>query len=344
MLPVSYAEAHPRPTVVAALRDVIWKDPMARTPLSGTQHSLRAGGYEAVVASVGASLRSLTFDGRDLVVPFEADEVRPAYRGTTLAPWPNRVTDGRYAFGGERFQLALTEPDRGHALHGLASWLHFEAVDKGPSHVTLAADVQPQAGYPWRLAVSTTFSLTAEGLSQTVVAVNDGPDDVPWGTGPHPYLRAGSSPLDEWMLELPASQVLAVTDDRLIPTELLPVGTDAARFDFRAERRLGAAEIDHAFTGLAVDDEGFATVRVTDAAGQGVAMTWNTACPWVQIHTADLPGGRSNPLNRLGLAVEPMTCAPDAFNDAEYPYDTGLIVLDAGESHSASWRIHAIDA
>src|SRR3546814_20725038 len=66
---------------------------MARIPLSGTQHALRAGDAEAVIAGVGASLRSYAYGGRDLVVPFDADEVRPGYRGVTLAPWPNRVVD-----------------------------------------------------------------------------------------------------------------------------------------------------------------------------------------------------------------------------------------------------------
>ena len=77
---------------------------MARTPASGIQHTIRAGEYGAVIASVGATLRSLTFAGRDLVVPFGADEVRPAHRGATLAPWPNRVVDGAYTFGGRDFQ------------------------------------------------------------------------------------------------------------------------------------------------------------------------------------------------------------------------------------------------
>ena len=79
---------------------------------SGIQHALRAGDYEAVIASVGASLRSLTYDGRDLVVPFEADEVRPAYRGATLAPWPNRVVDGAvHRSAVSSVSCALTEPD-----------------------------------------------------------------------------------------------------------------------------------------------------------------------------------------------------------------------------------------
>lgn len=315
---------------------------MARTPLSGTQHSIRAGDYEAVIASIGASLRTLTFRGRDLVVPFEADEVRPGYRGVTLAPWPNRVVDGVYAFNGQEHQLPLTEPSRGHALHGLATWLDFQVVDKDPSHVTLAATIEPQTGYPWRVTVRTTFALTSDGLTQIVTATNEGETPVPWGTGPHPYLVAGESALDEWTFELPAAQVLAVTDDRLAPTELRPVDSDAERFDFRAARPIGAVEIDHAYTGLDRAVDGLTTARLTDAAGRGVAMVWDAACPWVQVHTADAPEGAESPTHRIGLAVEPMTCAPDAFNADAYAYDTGLVVIEPGQSSTAQWLIGAI--
>jgi aldose 1-epimerase len=313
---------------------------MARPPASGIQHALRAGDYEAVVASVGATLRSLTYRGRDLVVPFDADEVRPAHRGATLAPWPNRIVDGKYSFGGRDFQLPLTEVPRRHALHGLAVWLDFEAIDKGPDHVTLAAVIQPQTAYPWRLLVTTRFSLGPDGLTQSVTARNEGDEPAPWGTAPHPYLVAGDGRVDGWTLELPAGQVLAATPDRLIPTELAAVDADdPQRFDFRSPRQIGNAEIDHAYTGLSRGADGLATVRVTDAAGSGVEMSWDAACPWVQIHTADKP----DPVqSRLGLAVEPMTCAPDAFNADSYDYDAGLLVIEPEASVTASWRIGAI--
>ncbi|KHK99899.1 galactose mutarotase [Microbacterium mangrovi] len=315
---------------------------MADVPASGTQHTLRSGDYEAVVASVGASLRSLTHAGRDLVVPFRADQVRPAYRGVTLVPWPNRVVDGRYTDAGTQYQLPLTEPERGHALHGLGVWLDWATVASGPSHVVLETVVQPQTGYPWRLLVRTEFTLDADGgLTQTVTAVNESDTPAPYGTGPHPYLVAGDGTVDDWTLELPAADLLQVTPDRLVPISLAPAATvDADRFDYLSPRRIGPAEIDHAYTGLQRDAAGNATVRLTDADGRGVAITWDAACPWVQVHTADLMPGA--PGHRAGLAVEPMTCAPDAFNAGEYPYDAGLRHIAPGASSSAGWRILAI--
>ena len=305
-------------------------------PASGTQYTITAGDYEATIASVGATLRSLTYRGRDLVVPFEPDIVRPFFRGATLAPWPNRIVDGRYVFGGHSYEVALTEPGRGQALHGLASWLDFAPVETAESWVTLGATIEPQQGYPWRIRVETTFALGADGLTQRVKATNLSHDFAPWGTGPHPYLVAPGD-LDDWTLTLPAAQVLTVTPDRL-----QPVTADAERFDFREPRTLGAVMIDHAYTDLVRDRDGLVTARVTDAQGVGAAITWDSRCPWVQVHTADQPGGPEAPGHRAGLAVEPMTCAPDAFNDDRYPFDTGLGVIAPGDAHKASWRIAAV--
>ncbi|WP_311245484.1 aldose 1-epimerase family protein [Microbacterium sp. WCS2018Hpa-23] len=306
----------------------------AARPRSGRQLRIAGHGYEAVIASIGASLRVLSFEGRDLVVPFDADEVRPGYRGTTLAPWPNRIVDGRYTFGGAEHQLALTEPARGQALHGLLAWAEFEDRLVLDDRVVLAAVIEPQAGYPFRVEVETEYRIDADGLHQTVTAHNLGADAAPWGTGPHPYLVAGpGGRVDDWTLTLPASEVLTVTDDRLSPVALEGVA-EHPQWDFRAARPIADVFIDHAFTGLAREG-GVAEVRVVTDAGTGVAMTFDERCPWVQVHTADNP--EIDAIHRIGLAVEPMTCPPDAFNSR-----TDLVVLEPGAAHAASWSISAV--
>lgn len=304
-------------------------------PLSGSRIDLEAGDYRASIASIGATLRLLQHEGRDLVVPFGADELRPAYRGATLAPWPNRVVDGRYTFDGADQRLALTEPERGHALHGLAAWLDFAVIERSAERVLLRATVEPQQGYPHRIELTVEYALGDDGLTQTVTGRNLSESPAPYGAGPHPYLVAGPGVVDDWSLELPASEVLTVTPDRLVPVAVADVAVDdGGALDFRAERTIGDTFIDHAFTGLERDADGIATVTVRSPEGTAVAMTFDAACPWVQVHTAD----HVDPaLNRVGLAVEPMTCPPDAFNSGR-----DLIVLETGEAASASWRIAAV--
>lgn len=308
-------------------------------PASGRQLTLESHGYRAEIASVGASLRTLTHEGRDLVVPFAADEVRPNYRGVTLAPWPNRVVDGRYAVGGVEQQLALTEPSRGHALHGLVAWAEFTDRVIEADRVVLSTVIEPQAGYPFRVEVVVEYRLGADGLTQSVTGTNLGAGSAPWGAGPHPYLVAGqavdaaSPPVDGWELTLPAAKVLTVTADRLSPVAVEPVA-EYPQWDFRAPRTIGDTFIDHAFTGLTFVD-GVSTVEVRAADGTGTLLAWDEACPWVQIHTADTPGAPAS--HRVGLAVEPMTCPPDAFNSG-----VNLIMLESGAAHTASWRIAAL--
>jgi aldose 1-epimerase len=307
------------------------------SPLSGTQFQLTHGDYTATIASVGATLRTLRHAGRDLVVPFEAAEVRPAYRGATLAPWPNRVTGGRYTFGEVTHQLALSEPERGHALHGLVGWLDFVDLEQSDDRVLLATTVEAQDGYPYRLQVRVEFVVSVDGLRTTVTTRNTGTEPAPYGTGPHPYLVAGAGRVDDWTLTLPADRVLTVTEDRLIPIALAEVEVEAEGvFDFRTSRSIGSTFIDHAFTGLRRDTRGIAEVRLTAPSGTGVVMRWDTSCPWVQVHTADRTDVR---LDRLGLAVEPMTCPPDAFNSG-----VDLIVLEPGAYATASWSILALQA
>ncbi|MGM7698907.1 aldose 1-epimerase family protein [Microbacterium sp. A84] len=304
----------------------------ASSPASGRQLRISAHGYEAAIASVGASLRVLQYDNRDLIVPFGADEVRPAYRGATLAPWPNRIVDGQYAFADAEYQLPLTEPARGHALHGLLAWTEFADRLVESDRVVLVAVIEPQFGYPFRVEVEVEFRLAADGLTQTVTARNLGADAAPWGTGPHPYLVGGDGRVDDWTLTLPASEVLTVTPDRLSPVAVEPV-EQHPEWDFREARAIGDVFIDHAFTELSRAD-GFAEVRVVAADGHGVALSWDESCPWVQVHTADTPDPATH---RIGLAVEPMTCPPDAFNSG-----VDLIVLEPGAEAAASWRFTAL--
>jgi len=300
-------------------------------PLTGDEVRLRHGPYSASVVTLGASLRSLEHDGRPLVVPFAADRMRPVFRGSLLAPWPNRVVDGRYAFEGEQQQLALSEPDRGHALHGLLAWADWRVEAVAENAVGLATELAPSAGYPHRLVVECVHALTDDGLTTTVAARSLG-TRAPYGVSAHPYLTAGGADLDTCVLTLPASRYVETTGARLLPGPERDVAT-APWPDFRRPQVLGDARIDHAFTGLDRDGEGRARVRLEAPDGFAAEMSWGAELGWVQVHTADRPEPE---LDRAGLAVEPMTCPPDAFSTGE-----DLVVLEPGGRHSASWRIAA---
>ncbi|BCW19034.1 galactose mutarotase [Arthrobacter sp. NtRootA9] len=299
-----------------------------------TEYRISDGGYTAVITARAGALRELRYRGRDLVVPFPEGGPIPDYRGIIAAPWPNRFADGRYAFDGNEYQVPVNETERNCALHGLAFPLDWRVVEHDASSVSLAVTLEPASGYPHRLSLRADYGLSSAGLDSRVSAVNVGTTSAPYGVCPHPYLLAGPAPLDEWSLELPAGAFLEVTADRLLPRNVRDV--DNHEFDFRGGRVIGTTEIDHAFTGIGFDGDGRAQVLVRDPGGTAVGMAWDRSCPWVQIHTADK---KAPERSRLGLAVEPMTCPPDAFNSG-----TDVHRLGPGGTHEASWTIFAHDS
>jgi aldose 1-epimerase len=300
-------------------------------PLTGTQHEIEAGDYRATITELGAGLRGLRVGDTTLVTSFDADELPPHGAGQLLTPWPNRVDGGRYSFGGAEHQLALSEPALGNAIHGLTRWVLWTRTGHDREEVTLRCPPHGQQGYPFAVQVDVTYRVDAEsGLHVTVTATNKGNHPAPWGTGAHPYLTAGTKTIDDCELQLPADRWLPV-DNRLIPRG--PAQDVAGTgYDLRTARKLAGTQLDHAFTGLRREADGLAWVRLSSSE-LTTAMWMDATNPWLQVFTSD-------PLEperrRAAVAVEPMTCPPNAFVSGE-----DLIVLQPKESVTVRWGIRA---
>jgi aldose 1-epimerase len=300
-------------------------------PLTGMQYEIAAGDYTAVVTELGAGLRQLRHRGRPVIGEYEANHLPPAGSGQLLAPWPNRIDGGHYTFGDQAFQLDLSEPSAGNAIHGLTRWANWVAEDRGPGHVRLGLVLHGRTGYPFVLHLQVEYRLDAEaGLRVEVAARNEGDSDAPYGTGNHPYLTAGTPVIDECLLTLPAARWQPI-GNRGIPAgpEEDVAGADV---DFRQPRPIGDMHLDHAFTGLERGGDGRAWVTLAGP-DHTVRMWAGQGYHWLQVFTGD-------PLDedhrRRALAVEPMTCPPNAFVTG-----TDLITLGPGESSRHAWGIES---
>lgn len=291
---------------------------------SGAQHDIVAGPVRATVTEVGASLRRLEVDGVPLVRPWAPDEIRPVYSGAVLAPWPNRLGDGAYRWDGATRQLPLDEPDKRTALHGLVAWERWELLGRTDASVTLVHRLVPRPGYPFPLTLEITYVATGAGLSVSLVARNEGSVAAPYGAGMHPYLVADGEGVDDWELTLDAGTVLDV-DDRGLPTGKRQLD----ELDFRVPRRLRDLRVDHAFTELGSGPDDGRALELRGRDGNGVAVRLGEGCRWMQVFTGDLPE-----IGRTGLAVEPMTCPPDAFRTGE-----DLVRLEPGGRHRLAYDI-----
>lgn len=282
---------------------------------TGEQYRIDHGPYSAVITEVGATLRSLTHEGRDLITTFGEDEAPAHSQGAQLLPWPNRIRDGRYVWGDPQ-QLPINESARNNASHGLVRDKKWTLESHEDAKLVQTLHLGPEEGWPGSLDIRLSHLLIDGGLRVHVTVHNDVNSDkkaMPFGYGAHPYIVAAN--LDETEVCVPSTTMVTV-DDRMLPTGTAPV--EGTPYDLRRGAPLGDLELDTAYTHLPYHW----TVRI------GTTHVWgNSSMRYVQLYT---PGERDC------IAVEPMSCAADAFNlGADY----GLITLQPGASWTGAWGI-----
>jgi aldose 1-epimerase len=302
---------------------------MAANAPTGEQWELQHGDHRAVVVQVGGGLRSYDVAGRSVVDGYPADAKPDGGRGQVLAPWPNRVADGRYRWADAEQQLALSEVANHNAIHGLVRWSEWQLVERDAVSVQVAVRVWPQPGYPFALTVTATYQLGDSGLAVRLEGRNDGDHAAPYGVGQHPYVRAGTDVIDDVVLTVPAQDWLRC-DERGLPLATEPV--DGSAYDFRAGRPIGETVLDTPYAGLRTDGDGRVVVRLAHPHdGTGVDVWGGAGTRYLQVFSGDTlaPARR-----RQGLAVEPMSCPPDAFRSG-----VDVVGLPPGEAHVLVWGI-----
>jgi aldose 1-epimerase len=299
---------------------------------SGQQHEMVHGDQRAVVVEVGGGVRSYEVAGVDVLDGYSEDEMVTAARGQPLIPWPNRLHGGTYTWDAASHTVPLDEPDKSNALHGLCRYRNW-VVDqhRDAASVTMRLRLHPSPPYPFALDLAVHYRLHDDGLHVETAATNVGNTDAPYAHGAHPYITVGGL-LDDAVLTIPA-QTRLVTDENRIPSHGEPVGGTA--YDFRGGRRIGALQIDHAYTDLTRSTDGTAAVVLASPDRARSVLVWvDGSYRYLEIFTADtFPDAERR---RRGLGVEPMTAPPNAFVTGEH-----LIRLAPGQTVSGRWGITA---
>src|SRR5216684_128540 len=195
-------------------------------PRSGVPYSLRAGRSHVEVSATGATLRSLVLDGIEVLDGFRVDAIAPDGAGQVLAPWPNRLEDGRYDFHQITGTAAIDEPERMNAIHGLVRWTEWEPVESTGAFVALETVIAPQPAYPWRIRLQIAYALDEETLVVRFAASNEDDRPVPFAIGFHPYFLGGEGSIDHATVAVEAAAHLLV-DRRGLPIGSEPVEQSA---------------------------------------------------------------------------------------------------------------------
>lgn len=281
--------------------------------MSGQELQIVFGNSKASVSTMGSALVSLTLEGND-VIP-EPSKPHHPYHSVMLAPWPNRITKGKYRFGQQDYQLETNE-DFGNALHGLLFDKKARVKEQQENHLVLVSDIEPTAGYPFSVQVEISFTLSADGLSVETSATNNSSVSCPIGMGTHPFFVFD----EESTLEVFAKEA-AIHGEDMLP--IRSVASSEVGFGSGVRRSIEKLPLDVQF---AQTQAVCAILRTKDWAVE----IFQERADWLMVYTTqeyNWADGRHR-----AVAIEPQTCAADAFNNNQ-----GLVILEPNQTKSFVW-------
>ena len=253
-------------------------------------------------------------------------EGKQRFVGSKLFPFPNRVNAGTYVFASEEYQLPINFPSEGHAIHGLLLESPFKVKDvllsEEEGQVTLENLYDNEhPGYPFKFRLEVEYALSKKGFACTTRVANIDQLPIPVGDGWHPYFRIGDR-INDLYLCIPTKEEVEVNES------MIPNGRSKSFNDFCEFKKIGEREFDTCFK-LAEGAE-ISTVQLWDQEEDIRLNIWMESgrdnYQYVQVYT---------PPARDCIAIEPMTCMPDAFNNQK-----GLIVIPPGGLKSFQWGIN----
>lgn len=240
-----------------------------------------------------------------------------------LAPYSNRIRDGRFVFAGKTYQLRPNWAD-GQTLHGevhARAW-SCERPQADVLWCTFDARHCSDLNFPFVFAVEVLYRLAAEGLEISTSLLNLSALPMPAGFGHHPYFMRYLGNSRETLLCFGAERIY-LTDASCLPTR--PAEAIPPHFDFSQPRPVGATLLDHVFAG-------WSGKLSLDWPGSGWRMELSADPIFSHLVVFTAPDG--------SVALEPVTHATDGFNLLSQGWEnTGVRVLEPGEKLSGSLRL-----
>lgn len=291
-------------------------------PTPDTEIALSFDNQRAVVSPWGASIRRyflVEADGgeTDIVWGYSGGSQKKGGQGDVLFPFPGRIAEGRYSFDGQALQLERNDKEGPNAIHGFVRTLPWKIL-RVESHcaefdIRLDAESYGRRGYPFSLTMRVMYTLDSEGLSCAFAVQNVGGQAAPVGVGFHPYFTVGIALVDEAEAKIPGAGYVEF-NERLAPTGTIiaAAGTD---WDYRDYRPIGSRRFNHCYVQLEHDAEGMATASLRHVgSGRIIDIVMDRSFSAVVVYTGDAIADAP----RRAFAIEPMTCATDAFNHPEW--------------------------
>jgi aldose 1-epimerase len=300
----------------------------------GTDHIVvlkdTAANTIAEVLAFGAILNkfSITINGEELNVidgfkniAEAKTHVAPMFNGAKLSPFVCRIKNEKYHFGESSYHLSKYSMGK-HAIHGLIFDATFSIVETTANEESACVKLQhvynnDSEGYPFCYRCEVEYQLKKNNELVIKTSVTNLDDQLmPIADGWHPYFTLGNT-VNECQLEFQSKEILEF-DEGLIPTgKLIPYQ------EFGSLQTLGSTWFDNCFTVNFAECQPMCVFRNPKKKVQ-VEIHPSKEYPYLQFFTPD---------HRKSIAVENLSAAPDAFNNA-----MGLRVLEPHEQVTFSTK------
>lgn len=310
----------------------------ALPPRTGQQFAISHGDYTAVVTELGATLRTLTYRGKDMIVSWDQNKPVPCSNGELLIPFPNRIEDGVYTFQGKTYTLPIDEHEKHNAIHGYGYRAFWKMESLDENQVTLMWRAGTMKGYPFDLTVRATYTLSDDGLELNVSASNNDVIDAPWAVAIHPWIANGFNGYGDEIdgqnaqceVSIPSGTHVTM-NDRLLPTGTEPV--DGSKYDLRQPTALTNQPFDDAWTDVEHASDGKTMATLTRPDGLTISVGGDRTITSFQMCTGTGFAPQKHP---AGVAIEPQTAYANAFNTG-----IDLTAIKPGETSSTNFYMKA---
>ncbi|MFA6963957.1 MAG: hypothetical protein WC227_04610 [Patescibacteria group bacterium] len=273
--------------------------------------------------------REIDGEVTEYIYGYQREEDKAGSMGDVLFPFPGRVKNCSYSFGGQNYVLSGLRIKDGHANHGFAKQSEWKVASSTENEACLEFEMRAEEykdrGFPFSLQLGLTYTLNSDGFVCQAEVKNFGQHEAPFGLGFHPYFRVGE--VNTSKINLPADKMIEFQN--LEPTGKL-LSTDSAPFDPSGEELLGGSAVDNCFTELNFSEGRATTELIFDTTK--ISVWQDKDFPYLQIYSADT---LAEPHTRKAIAIEPQTCTGFALNHPEM----GLITLGPGQGWQGSWGV-----
>lgn len=289
------------------------------------------GEFFSIIPALGGLLLDVAFlfngSVKSILDTYETGEdakqnVGRNFKGTKLAPFPNRIRGGAFEFKGKTYQLPVNFPQENNAIHGWIFDKKFTVnqieIDDECACLSLSYTHKPFDSFPFSFTLKQDYKLSEGNLIISTEVQNTGSTPMPYGDGWHPYFKTGS--------KVDTIEAMFDTKEQFkVDASMIPTGETIPYNAFKELKKLKETSFDDCFSVDNTQKIVKFTMKDTSTEVHFSVAFESEQYPFVQIYT---------PPTRESIAIEPMTCIPDAFNNKK-----GLIELQPQEKRSFSFSI-----